>query len=183
MWGAEMKNDLPREESKKINPLMNPYIAGVFLGLTLLAAYLILGVGLGASGGIARFGAYLESLVANAHTMNSTYFGKWGNNPLHYYLVFMFIGILAGGFFSALLGRRIKIVLIKGKKASKSLRIILAVIGGIISGFAARLANGCTSGQALSGGAMLLSGSMVFMLCMFIGGYAVALFVRRQWND
>jgi uncharacterized membrane protein YedE/YeeE len=183
MRGAEMKNDLAREETKNTSPLMNPYLAGVFLGLTLLASYLILGVGLGASGGIARFGAYLEGLIANTHTMNSAYFGRWGTNPLYYYLVFMFAGILAGGFFSALSGRRVKLVLIKGKKASKSLRIILSVTGGIFSGFAARLANGCTSGQALSGGAMLLSGSMLFMLSMFIGGYAAAWFVRRQWND
>ncbi|MFA7230334.1 MAG: YeeE/YedE thiosulfate transporter family protein [Victivallaceae bacterium] len=168
---------------KKPVPLMNPYLAGVFLGLTLLASYLILGVGLGASGGIARLGAYLEGLAANAHTINSDYFGKWGENPLYYYLVFMFGGIFIGGFFSAVLGQRVKVSLIKGKSASKYLRVILAIIGGILSGFAARLANGCTSGQALSGGAMLLSGSMVFMLCMFIGGYAAAWFVRRQWND
>ena len=178
-----MKNNLAHEETKKAKPLMNPYIAGVFLGLTLLASYLILGSGLGASGGIARIGAYLEGLIASSHTMNSAYFGKWGTNPLYYYLVFMFAGILIGGFFSALAGRRVKLGLIKGKKTSKSLRIILALIGGIISGFASRLASGCTSGQALSGGAMLLSGSMVFMLCMFIGGYAAAWFVRRQWDD
>ena len=183
MRGADMKNDLTQEETKNTRPLMNPYLAGVFLGLTLLASYLILGAGLGASGGIARIGAYLEGLAASSHTMNSAYFGKWGSNPLYYYLVFMFAGILIGGFVSALAGGRVKPGLIKGKKASKTLRIILAVIGGIISGFASRLASGCTSGQALSGGAMLFSGSLVFMLCMFIGGYATAWFVRRQWDD
>ncbi len=183
MRGVKMKNNLPQEETKKTNSLMNPYIAGVFLGLTLLASYLILGAGLGASGGIARIGAFLENLAAKSHTMNSTYFGKWGTSPLYYYLVFMFAGILIGSFFSALAGGRVKLALIKGKKTSRTLRIILAVAGGIISGFASRLASGCTSGQALSGGAMLLSGSMVFMFCMFIGGYATAWFVRRQWND
>jgi uncharacterized membrane protein YedE/YeeE len=174
MWGAEMKDS---------KPLMNPYLAGVGLGLTLLASYIILGTGLGASGGIARMGAYFEQLVAETHTLNSSYFGKWGNNPLYYYLVFMFAGIFIGGFFSALLGKRVNVSLIKGKSASGVLRVILAVIGGVLSGFAARLAGGCTSGQALSGGAMLLSGSMVFMICLFAGGYAAAWFVRRQWND
>jgi hypothetical protein len=53
----------------------------------------------------------------------------------------------------------------------------------VIVGFASRLAQGCTSGQALSGGALLLTGSMVFMLCLFAGGYATAWFVRRQWHD
>ncbi|MDD5597676.1 MAG: YeeE/YedE thiosulfate transporter family protein [Victivallaceae bacterium] len=178
-----MKNNSSSQTGKNPAPLMNPYLAGVFLGLTLLASYLILGVGLGASGGLARLGAFLEGLTAPAHTANSAYFGKWGANPLYYYLVFMLGGVLLGGLFSALAGGRVKFRLIKGQKAAKSRRVILTVAGGIFSGFAARLASGCTSGQALSGGAMLLSGSLVFMLCLFIGGYAAAWFVRRQWDD
>ena len=55
------------------------------------------------------------------------------------------------------------------------------VAGGANMGFAAALARGCTSGQALSGGAALATGSWVFMLMVFGGGYAVAWFVRRQW--
>jgi hypothetical protein len=50
-------------------------------------------------------------------------------------------------------------------------------------GFAGRLAQGCTSGQALTGGAMLLTGSLLFLVCVFAGGYAAAHFVRRQWDD
>jgi len=50
-------------------------------------------------------------------------------------------------------------------------------------GYASRLAQGCTSGQALSGGAMLLTGSFVFLVCLFAAGYAVAYFVRGQWDD
>jgi hypothetical protein len=57
------------------------------------------------------------------------------------------------------------------------------VAGGVLVGYASRLAAGCTSGQALSGGAMLLSGSLAFMVSVFAGGYAAAWFVRRQWND
>jgi len=64
-----------------------------------------------------------------------------------------------------------------------SRRLGYALVGGVIVGFASRLAQGCTSGQALSGGALLLTGSMVFMLCLFAGGYATAWFVRRQWHD
>jgi len=49
--------------------------------------------------------------------------------------------------------------------------------------YASRLAQGRTSGQALSGGAMLLTGSFVFLVCLFAAGYAGAYFVRRQWDD
>jgi uncharacterized membrane protein YedE/YeeE len=49
-------------------------------------------------------------------------------------------------------------------------------------GFGTRLARGCTSGLALSGGALLSVGAWVFMLAIFAAGYAVAPLVRRQWT-
>ena len=164
-------------------PYLNPYLAGVMLGLTLLGSFLILGAGLGASAGIARVGAFAESCVAASHVLSSEYFGSWGPTPLRYYLVFMLLGTFLGGLFSALLGNRVRFTLERGKASPARLRAVLALVGGIIVGFASRLAQGCTSGQALSGGAMLLSGSLVFMGCVFAGGYATAWFVRRQWHD
>ena len=47
--------------------------------------------------------------------------------------------------------------------------------------YGARMARGCTSGQALSGGATLAAGSWVIMLCIFLGAYALAYFVRKLW--
>ncbi|MBN1420194.1 MAG: YeeE/YedE family protein [Planctomycetes bacterium] len=169
-------------EDKRPAPLWNPYLAGVLLGLTLLASFLILGAGLGASAGIARVGAYAESCVAAQHVLSSEYFGRWGADPLRYYLVFMLVGTLLGGLFSALVARRVDVRLERGATAKPRLRIALALAGGIVVGFASRLANGCTSGQALTGGAMLLSGSLIFMFSIFAGGYAAAYFVRRQWQ-
>jgi uncharacterized membrane protein YedE/YeeE len=49
-------------------------------------------------------------------------------------------------------------------------------------GVGAKLARGCTSGQALSGGALLSAGAWAFMLMVFAGGYATAWFLRRQWQ-
>ena len=164
-------------------PYMNPYVAGVLLGLVLLASFLILGAGLGASAGIARIGAYLESCVVSEHVLSGGYFGKWGARPLRYYLVFMLAGTFLGGLFSALLANRAQVKLERGAKASRGLRVVLALIGGVLVGFASRLGSGCTSGQALTGGALLLTGSLVFMVCIFAGGYAAAWFVRRQWHD
>jgi hypothetical protein len=43
------------------------------------------------------------------------------------------------------------------------------------------LAQGCTSGQALTGGATLALGSWAFMMTMFAAAYAIAYFVRKQW--
>jgi uncharacterized membrane protein YedE/YeeE len=174
-------------EDNRVNtgpqPYANPYLAGVLLGLVLLASFVILGAGLGASSGIARIGASLSACVATSHTLGSEYFGKWGAKPLNYYLVFMFVGTFVGALFSALLANRVRIQVERGAASSVSRRLGYALAGGVIVGFASRLAQGCTSGQALSGGALLLTGSLVFLLCVFASGYATAWFVRRQWHD
>jgi uncharacterized membrane protein YedE/YeeE len=161
---------------------MNPYLAGFLLGLTLLASYLILGAGLGASSAMARIGAWIEAAAAPGHTAAS-YFGKYGNQPLIYYLVFMFVGIFLGGLFSAVAAGRVQEQIERGRAYPAGRRVLLALVGGALVGFASRLSLGCTSGQALSGGALLLSGSLVFMMCVFGGGFLSAYFFRRQWHD
>jgi len=162
---------------------MNPYLAGTLLGLTLVLAYLILGAGLGASSCMGRLGAACSLLLAPTHTRASEYFGAWGEHPLLYYTVFMFAGICIGGLISALMANRLELKLERGAAISSGRRAIFALFGGFIVGFASRLANGCTSGQALTGGALLLSGSLLFMVSLFMGGFIMAWFVRKQWND
>ena len=49
-------------------------------------------------------------------------------------------------------------------------------------GAAARVTRGCTSGQALSGGALMSVGAWAFMFSVFAGGYATAWFVRKEWR-
>jgi uncharacterized membrane protein YedE/YeeE len=161
----------------------NPYLTGVMLGLVLLSSFALLGAGLGASGGIARFSAWVEGLIAPAHTLASPYFGGWGRNPLSYYLVFMLCGVFLGAGVSAVASDRFKLKVEKGASFPSKLRLIYALVGGVLVGFASRLAAGCTSGQALTGGALLLSGSLVFLFSLFATGYALAWFFRRQWND
>jgi uncharacterized protein len=167
----------------KSNHYMNPYLAGIFLGLVLLASYLILGAGLGASGGLARLGAALEAALAPQHTQASAYFGAWGPNYLSYYLVFMLLGIFLGGLASSVFSKRLHPSVERGQACGVKQRVIYALTGGILVGFASRLAQGCTSGQALTGGAMLLTGSLAFMVCLFASGYAAASFFRGQWHD
>ena len=168
-------------------PYGNPYVAGLLLGGTLLASFLILGAGLGASAAPIRCGAWIENLLVPAHAQASEFFGRKyladGANPLRYYLVFMFAGTFLGGLFSAVTARRVHICVERGKAFGVAPRLVLALIGGVLVGYASALANGCTSGQALTGGALLVNGSIVFLLCVFAGGYAAAYFVRRQWHD
>lgn len=166
-------------------PTWSPYFAGLGVGVTLLLAYWFLGTGLGASGGVARFAAWAWHGLFPHHVEGSAYFGKWfqesGGQVLHYYLVFMVIGVFAGGLLSALGSGRIRPMIERGPRISARNRLLLALAGGVLVGFASRFARGCTSGQGLTGAALLFRGSLVFLACVFIGGYAVAYFARREW--
>jgi uncharacterized membrane protein YedE/YeeE len=162
---------------------INPYLAGVLLGLLLVVAYGVLGTGIGASGGLARIGAGAVNLLSSQHVAESTYFGAWGNAPMMYYLVFMLIGIALGGGGSALRAKRFSLGFETGYLRSTRARVIFVLAGGILVGFASRLARGCTSGQALSGGAQLLTGSFVFVAFLFVSGYVTARFIKEQWHD
>jgi uncharacterized protein len=162
---------------------LNPYIGGVLLGVLLVVAYGVLGTGLGASGGLARIAAGAEGLVAGQHVSESAYFGAWGSSPMKYYLVFMLLGIAFGGGGSAFLAKRFSLGFEAGYRYSRRARVLFVLGGGVLVGFASRLARGCTSGQALSGGAQLLTGSFVFVCCLFIGGYITARFIKEPWHD
>ena len=72
-------------------------------------------------------------------------------------------------------------MVMRGPRSSILYRLALALGGGVLAGFAARLARGCTSGQGLVGGAELSVGAWVFLMCIFAGGWMAAWFVRKQW--
>ena len=164
---------------------INPYIGGLFLGLVLFAAYFFTGSGLGASGAITRINTAFLDLFAGSHVDRVSYFAKLAGgdkNPLDNASIFMLIGTLLGGLLSGAFNKRLKLEIRKGPGISGRTRLIMAFAGGTIMGFGARLARGCTSGQALSGGAVLSVGSWAFMFSVFLGGYLVAWFVRKAWN-
>ncbi len=103
-------------------------------------------------------------------------------NALDHSSVMMLLGTLLGGAASAIWHRRFKVEIFRGDHVGKYKRLALALVGGVIMGYGARLARGCTSGQALSGGAVLSLGSWAFMFSVFAGAYALAFFVRRLWS-
>lgn len=183
MQASVSQTTTDRDPGSGPQPLLNPYLAGVFLGLTLLASFLVLGAGLGASAGMARLAAFCQICISPDHVLSSAYFGAWGAQPWKYYLVFMLGGTFSGGLFSAWLAGRQSLRLERGNACPAPTRAFLVIVGGVLAGFASRLAQGCTSGQALTGSALLLTGSLVYLCCVFAGGYAAAWFFRRQWHD
>lgn len=166
-------------------PYMNPYLAGIALGLVLLAAFVIMGRGLGASGAFSTLVSVGVATAAPEHASGNGFYAEYLNtdgNPFKDWLVFEVIGVFVGGFLSGVLSGRIKRVTEKGPNISVRNRLIFAFVGGGLMGFGAKLARGCTSGQALTGGALLNVGSWAFMMCVFAGAYALAYLMRRQWQ-
>lgn len=171
--------------SRVERPYANPYFAGILLGLVLFLAFFFTGNGLGASGGMNRLLVYVEDIIAPGHVDRVPYLidmAGGNRNPLDSWVVFITLGTILGGFASGWRHGRLKLEVNRGPRISVSTRLIAAFIGGAVMGYGARLARGCTSGQALSGGAVLSVGSWAFMFAVFAGGYALAYFVRRLWN-
>ncbi|MFT3912687.1 MAG: YeeE/YedE thiosulfate transporter family protein [Anaeromyxobacteraceae bacterium] len=171
----------PREPRKYIDP----YLGGALLGVVLFLAFYVTGGGLGASAGINHVQVGLLDLVAPGHVDRVAYLAEMGGGSRSswaYTGVYMLVGTLVGGLVSGLVGRRVKLETRGGPNVSTRTRWLLAFAGGVVMAYGARLARGCTSGQALSGGAVLSVGSWAFMFSIFAGGYAVALLFRRLWN-
>jgi uncharacterized protein len=166
-------------------PYMNPYLAGTGLGLVLLASFVLMGRGLGASGAFNSAVAWLVSLAAPGYAGSSEFLSRYigsDTHPLKTWLVFEVGGVFLGALLSGLLAGRVARTVEKGARISNAARFALAFVGGGLTSFGAALARGCTSGQALTGGALLNLGSWIFMLCVFGGGYAAAVLVRREWR-
>jgi len=164
---------------------INPYIGGVLLGLVLFGSFFLTGSGLGASGGIARYVSFLVDLVAPEHVDRVPAwisFSGGDRNALDNWIVLVTTGALLGGFVSGVINGRTRFETHKGPNISNRTRWVFAFLGGIFFTYGARLARGCTSGQALSGGATLAAGSWAVMLAIFGGAYALAYFARRLWN-
>jgi uncharacterized membrane protein YedE/YeeE len=171
--------------TKDPRPYLNPYLAGTLLGVVLFLSFYTTGGGLGASAALSHIQAGVLDWIAPAHVDRTAYFAEMAGgsrNTWDYQGVYMLVGALLGGLVSGLFNRRVKLELRKGPNISTPTRVVFALVGGAIMGYGARLARGCTSGQALSGGAVLSVGSWAFALSIFAAGFAVAWFARRLWN-
>jgi uncharacterized membrane protein YedE/YeeE len=173
--------------ARRTQPYVNPYLAGVGIGAVLLLAYVIMGRGLGASGAFSSVVTAAVSAAAPAHASASSYHARYaesaGTGLLRDWLVLEVVGITVGALLSALLAGRFRWGAIeRGPNVRPRGRIAYALAGGAIMGFGAKLARGCTSGQALTGGALLSVGSWTFVIAAFAAAFAVAPLVRRQWQ-
>jgi uncharacterized membrane protein YedE/YeeE len=172
------------KDTMKKSGFWSPYLAGAGLGLTLLATFVIAGRGLGASGACSlAAGVGLHAVTPGyAHTLK--YFSQYLDSPapLLTWNVFQVVGVFLGALAGTLLSGNFKMMLDRSEAMKISTRLFTAFFGGALTGFAARLARGCTSGVALTGGAQLAVSGWVFVLSMFAAGFIFAAAARRLWS-
>lgn len=153
-------------------PSWSPYAAGAAIGVLSWFAFLTAGRPLGVSTAFVRLVAWIEGLVAPAHVEATPYLTKL--KPVLDWEFFLVIGIALG----ALAASRLSGVR-SGERPSGE-RILEAVLGGFFLMIGARLANGCTSGNGISGSLQLALSGWVFFLTIFASGVAAAMLFKRE---
>lgn len=160
----------------------HPLVSGLALGVVLLATFVVTGHGLGATGFVTRFTAWLGMVAMPTVTQANDYLGGLveDGQPLNSWITWQVIGLAVGALISAFLAGRIRLGIDGRKTLGGSLRPWTALIGGVAAGFGARVSAGCTSGLGLSGAATLSLAGFTFMASFFAAGVIVSYLVRRS---
>ncbi|HEX9138125.1 MAG TPA: YeeE/YedE thiosulfate transporter family protein [Nitrospirota bacterium] len=161
----------------------SPYLAGIGLGITLLATFVIAGQGLGASRAFTVAAGKGLNEILPGYTATLSYLSKYLESPLFRdWTVLEVSGLLAGAFVGVLLSRGFRLRFDRAASMNVGMRFMTALGGGVLLGFASRLARGCTSGVALTGGAQFALSGWVFVIAMFASGFLFAAMFRRLWS-
>jgi len=161
-----------------------PLAAGIGLGLALMGMFLFTGHGLGANGFFTRLAVWLSDMAVPSWAGASAYFKPYlgKDHPLNEWISWEIIGVALGALVGSLTTRRFKWKIERGPRIGIGVRLALALAGGVLTGFGAPLARGCTSGLGLSGGATLAVAAFVFLIAFFAAGLLLSVLTRRLWQ-
>ena len=159
----------------------SPYLTGIGIGVLSWVAFGVAHDPLGVTTAYSRIASvFALPLMGSSGVAANSY---WKTMPLSldYGVVFLG-GLMLGSFFSALFAGSLRIEAMHsnwrerfGHSVAK--RYVAAFFGGGILMYGARLAGGCTSGHAISGGLQLALSSWVFLIVMFASGLAISAIV------
>ncbi len=152
-----------------------PAVAGAGLGLVVTVSEAVCGRPIAVSGGIDRLAAYLGVLLMP----DSSYY-RFVVPPAITWQVWLLVGLLAGSAASAAASGTLRARWLpdtgwtETHGPSRIGRLGLAFVGAVLVQIGAGIAGGCTSGLAISGGALLAPAAFVFVAGMFAGGIPTA---------
>jgi uncharacterized membrane protein YedE/YeeE len=174
---------LPAARADRVD--WTPYLVGAGIGVLSWAAFAIANNPIGittalsqASGGVAASIWGQDFVAHNSYWIKNAF-------QIDYGMLFL-AGTLLGGLLSALTSGTWRLETVPSAWADRFgpsviKRYAVAFLGGIVAMYGARLANGCTSGNGISGGLQLALSGWLFLAVMFPTGMltAFALFGRR----
>ena len=160
-----------------------PYLAGIGIGVLSWIVFVVVNNPIGITTAISQVSGGVASLIVGADVVAANKY--WAKNAfsLDYGTLFL-VGTLLGGLGSALAAGTWRIETVPQVWSerfgpSPARRYGVAFIGGIIAMYGARLANGCTSGNGISGGLQLALNGWVFLAVMFTTGAITAFIMFR----
>ena len=159
-------------------PAWSPYVVGTGIGVLSWLTFYFSDKPIGASSFYAQMAGFLGKIIAPRHTKSLAYFK---DKPPRVSWDFVFVvAIIVGGAIAALTGGEFANEWLPPMWEARfgdsiALRAAIGFGGGLLMAFGARLAGGCTSGHGISGTMQLNPGSWIAVICLFIGGIAVAI--------
>ena len=162
----------------------SPYLIGAGIGILSWAVFFIVNTPLGITTSLAQLAAGAAAPVVGWDAVTSNSYWAKQLPKLDYGTLFL-AGTMLGGLISALLARSWHVEAVPQVWAerfgpSPAKRYLYAFIGGAIAMYGARMANGCTSGNGISGGLQLAVSGWVFLAAMFATGTLTAVLMFRS---
>ena len=155
----------------------SPHVVGVGIGILSWFTFLISKRPIACSTTFAKLSGMIEMLFRGNKVERKPYYQKL--KLVVGWQMMLVLGIIIGSLLSALLSgdfhwQWVPLTWESAFGASPLLRAVIALLGGVIIGFGARWAGGCTSGHGISGTLQLAVSSWISAVCFFIGGILTA---------
>lgn len=158
----------------------SPYVVGVGIGILSWVAFYLSNKPLGCSTAFARTSGMIEMFFRKEGVTERPYFREFA--PVIDWEWMLVLGVVIGAFISASMSGSFAFQAVPdlwtsffGLRAFP--RLIAAFNGGILLGFGARWAGGCTSGHGISGTLQLAVSGWLAVVCFFIGGVLTAFMI------
>jgi len=155
----------------------SPYVVGAGIGILTCLAFLLSDRPLGCSTAFVKARGLIGKAINPEKTGRMEYYREI--IPQVDWALMIIPGIVIGAFLSSVLSGTFQVSWVPPLWASAFgsnvvVRVVVALLGGILLGFGARWAGGCTSGHGISGSIQLSLGSMITAACFFAGGIGIA---------
>lgn len=151
----------------------SPYAVGVGIGLLSCCAFLLSDRPIGCSTAFARTSGMMERLLRGVKVREMPYYKQFA--PEIDWEWMLVLGVFAGAMTSALLSGELRLEWVPTLWAATFgpehlPRLVTAFAGGVILGFGARWAGGCTSGHGISGTLQLAVSGWLAVVAFFLSG-------------